>query len=37
MQKHSKLEDIDLVTLTAVVAAGWFGFLLACAFIPGIW
>lgn len=37
MLKHSKLEDIDLVTLTAIVAAGWFGLLLAFAFVPGIW
>ena len=37
MQKYSKLEDIDLVTLTAIVAAGWFGLLLAFALIPGIW
>lgn len=30
-------EDMELEVLAGIVAVGWFGFLLACAFIPGVW
>lgn len=30
-------EDMELEVLAGWVAVGWFAFLLASAFIPGIW